>query len=41
MSDEIDDDDDFPDGTCPECGAAQDEECDLDCPNLYEEEDEL
>ena len=40
MSDEIDDDDDFLDGSCPECGAAVDEECEPDCPSHEEEYDE-
>ena len=33
IDDEAADDGRDEDGTCPECGAAADEECDLDCEN--------
>lgn len=39
-----DDDGRDDDGTCPECGAAADEECDIDCSNYppegYDDEDD-
>lgn len=33
IDDDSEDDGRDEDGTCPECGAAEDEECDLDCAN--------
>lgn len=34
------DEDDFDDGSCPDCGAGSDEECTHDCPSLDEELDD-
>ncbi len=28
-----DEDEDYDEGSCPDCGAASDEECDEDCPS--------